>query len=230
MTKQYAAFIRHGDYFQINGAPSAYQPFPLTEDGVVQAREAADELSALAQKHNFAFDPVINCSTLLRAWQTAEIIRQNLDGIARISSFDALAERSVGAVANLDVHYIEEILEVDPRFEAPPQNWKSNSHYRLPFIGAESLMDAGKRVAEHIKKSLVQLKSDDGQKRLKLFVGHGAAFRHAAHHLGVLRFEEIERLSMYHAKPIVFEQLENDKWQHVAGHWKQRKTTEEYTD
>lgn len=230
MTRQYVAFIRHGDYLQIKEAPSAYQPFPLNEDGVDQARDAAEELSALAEKYKFVFDPVINSSTLLRAWQTAEVIRQHLNGIARISSFDALAERSVGAVANLDVQSIEEILEIDPRFEAPPKNWKSNSHYRLPFIGAESLMDAGKRVAEHIKKSLVQPKIDDGQKRLKLFVGHGAAFRHAAHHLGILGFEEIARLSMYHAKPIVFEVFENGQWQHVAGHWKQRKTTEEYTD
>ena len=56
---------------------------------------------------------------------------------------------------------------------------------------------------------------------LKVFVGHGAAFRHAAHILGVLNFDDIAKFSMHHAKPIYIE-LIDDKWVHIGGDWKQR--------
>lgn len=230
MINQYAAFIRHGDYEQIVNVPSAYQPFALTSAGEEQAEEGADVLQSLIDKHGYTLDPIIDSSSLLRAWQTAEILRQNLDGIKRVNTFDRLAERGVGAVANLDVAKIEEILEMDPRFEAPPQNWKSNSYYRLPFIGAESLMDAGARVAKHVRDTMASLPKTEGAKPLKVFVGHGAAFRHAAHHLGVLAFDEIAKLSMYHASPVVFEVNPKGKWRHIAGKWKVRTPKEGYTD
>ncbi|MDV7338234.1 histidine phosphatase family protein [Terasakiella sp. A23] len=230
MTSQYFAFIRHGDYHQMSGAPSAYQPFGLTEDAKIQVAESLDILEEIVVEQGFVLNPVIDSSTLLRAWQTAEIYRENLDGVKRVNSFDCLAERGVGAVANLTTDAIEQILEDDPRFEAPPENWKSNSHYRLPFIGAESLMEAGARVAKHVRDTLRKQTVKEGEKQLKLFVGHGAAFRHAAHHLGVLSFDEIAKLSMYHSSPVVFELNKLGKYHHVAGNWKIRTPKEGFTD
>jgi 2,3-bisphosphoglycerate-dependent phosphoglycerate mutase len=65
---------------------------------------------------------------------------------------------------------------------------------------------------------------------LQLFVGHGAAFRHAAHCLGVLAFEQIARLSMYHARPVYLEYLPDGRWQHIGGAWKMRAGSAGHTD
>ena len=111
-------------------------------------------------------------------------------------------------------------MESDPRFEAPPAGWKSNSHYRLPQQGAESLLDAGQRVADHIKERMADLSAKEDT--LKVFVGHGAAFRHAAHHLGVLAFERLAELSMFHGRPVLLEANTDGSWSHVAGDWKVR--------
>jgi hypothetical protein len=65
---------------------------------------------------------------------------------------------------------------------------------------------------------------------VKLFVGHGAAFRHAAYHLGALRFEQIAGLSMYHGRPLFFEQGLDGRWSKLAGDWKIRGEREDYVD
>ena len=44
MPRLIAALIRHGDYRQLPDTPSAHQPFPLTDLGEHQAREAAAAL------------------------------------------------------------------------------------------------------------------------------------------------------------------------------------------
>ena len=65
---------------------------------------------------------------MLRAWQTAEIFaRVLLDGKPRdhIVSYDALAERSLGCMANLTTQEIEDMTRNDPRFDAAPLGWKS---------------------------------------------------------------------------------------------------------
>ena len=77
---------------------------------------------------------------------------------------------------------------------------------------------------------MLALKDRVEEDSLKLFVGHGAAFRHAAYRLGVLRFEDITRLSMYHARPVYLELLTDGGWQQVAGDWKVRQSNGEFTD
>ena len=63
---------------------------------------------------------------------------------------------------------------------------------------------------------------------LKLFVGHGAALRHAAHLMGILPFERIAKLSMFYAKPVVFEgsapagAIGTLAWTRISGDWKHR--------
>jgi 2,3-bisphosphoglycerate-dependent phosphoglycerate mutase len=170
---------------------------------------------------------------MLRAWQTARIIAEALAGKAaaelQLESFADLAERCVGSVANLTTKRIRQILLEDPRYAEPPAGWKSNSEYRLPFQGAESLLEAGERVAAHLQQRMSGLVVD-GSDTLKLFIGHGAAFRHAAYHLGVLEYGELKRLSMFHGRPVFLELLDDGSWRHVAGEWKVRESGMEFND
>jgi 2,3-bisphosphoglycerate-dependent phosphoglycerate mutase len=127
-------------------------------------------------------------------------------------------------VANLSIQQIERLIIEDPRYQEPPQDWKSNSHYCLPFQGAESLMQAGARVAQHLKQQMDTLRAAAEIDTVKLFVGHGAAFRHAAHHLGILQFEQLAQLSMHYAQPVLIEYLDDRNWRHIGGGWKVRST------
>lgn len=231
-----AALIRHGDYHQLDDTPSAWQPFPLKPSGKNHARVAAGNIAEELIKQNCLIHPDCDSSQLLRAWQTAQIICDYLKGKSKekspcqINSFAALAERSVGSAANLTLAQIEDVIHNDPRFEPLAKNWKSNSHFCLPLQGAESLMDSGKRVADHIAKQMSDLQKSAEHNTIKLFVGHGAAFRHAAYHLNLLKFKQIAQLSMYHEQPVFIELLEDGSWLHIAGHWKVRDKKSQYTD
>ena len=222
MTELIAVFVRHGDYHQLADVPSAHQPFALTEQGRQQAHAAVSLIREMAQKNQWQIHPVIHSSNLLRGWQTADVIANELGAAFHVEGFDALAERGMGSAANLTITQIEDILRADPRFDPPPPNWKSNSHYCLPLQGAESLLQAGERVAKHVMQQMLSLDDLPSGKVMQLFIGHGAAFRHAAYHLGVLRFEQIAKLSMYHARPVAITVSKDQRWKHVAGDWKVR--------
>lgn len=234
MPRLIAAFLRHGDYKQLPGVPSALQAFGLTDTGQKQALQGALEIHSYCQQQSLHIHHVIDSSTLLRAWQTASIIKTRLkedtSQVLSIESHDDLCERSVGSMANLNTLQIETILHDDPRFETPPPNWKSNSHYCLPFQGAESLLNAGSRVAKHIHKSLSRIKPQITRDTLKIFVGHGASFRHAAHHLGLLEFAQIAQLSMFHARPVFLEFQDDLSYKHINGEWKIRAKEETSMD
>ncbi len=219
------ALIRHGDYLQRANTPSAWQPYPLNEQGKIQAQQAAQALHDFIQEQALHLHPCIDTSSMLRSWQTASIILETLHTrypYLTLHSDNALGERCVGSAANLTVTEIEDILQADPRYPAPPKNWKSDSFYQLPIAGAESLMQAGQRVAAHIQRCVQDLESQNtSTPLLKIFVGHGAAFRHAAYHLGIIPLHKLLTLSMYHAKP-VYIQYQHNKYQHYAGEWKIR--------
>ncbi len=228
-----AAIVRHGDYHQLPDTPSAHQPFPLTSDGREQAKRAGCELRDMLDTFGCDLAPQIDSSNLLRAWQTASLMQSVLGedrrGVA-VKGFDALAERGLGSAANLSAAQIEAVIADDPRFASLPANWKSNSHFRLPLQGAESLMDAGERVASHLTAQMQALGQHSEADVLKLFVGHGAAFRHAAHQLGILAFDEIARLSMHHARPVLLEYRHEQGWRHIAGEWKVRRQHAQFRD
>ena len=233
MARLIAALIRHGDYHQLPDVPSAHQPFPLNSEGETQAQAGVQRLHDMIVRNEWALVPAIDSSRLLRAWQTAGIFADGLADLAastpRIESYDELAERGVGSLANLTIAQIETVLQQDPRFPDPPVDWKANSNYRLPLQGAESLLEAGIRVAGHLSQAMTAL-PPDGHDRVKVFVGHGAAFRHAAYHLGVLAFEQLRQLSMYHCRPVMLEYLPEGQWRHVGGEWKVRAAYNGFTD
>ena len=234
MVRLIAALLRHGEYHQLPDTPSALQPFPLTQLGEEQAERSITLIQGVLQMFKWGVHPVIDSSRLLRGWQTAYVIRKGLQLGSQVrmevESFDDLAERSLGSAANLSLQQIESVLRDDPRFSTPPAGWKSDSNFRLPLQGAESLMDAGERVAEHLEQRLTELQGQVKRDTVKLFVGHGAAFRHAAHHLGVLAFEQIGALSMHHCRPVFLERLPDGTWQHLTGEWKIRAKGEAFED
>lgn len=228
MSKYLAALIRHGDYHQLEGAPSAHQPFALNTAGESHARAAGLAIREMLDRHQCVLSSEVDSSRLLRAWQTAEIMMETLHerftSAPKHFEYDELAERGVGSAANLTTQQIEQIIRDDPRYSPLPPDWKSRSRFRLPLQGAESLMEAGERVARHIRQRMRQLSQYADENTLKLFVGHGAAFRHAAHHLGILEFDDIAKLSMYHGQPLLFEYSGETVWRHIDGEWKIRGT------
>ncbi|WP_130536772.1 histidine phosphatase family protein [Thiomicrorhabdus indica] len=214
------AFLRHGSYHQKPNVPSAWQPYALDIHGIEQSQLAAQKIIEFANNHALNLPEKIFCSNLLRAWETARVLAENFSTPPNIESDSALNERSVGALANLSVKEIDEILHSDPRFEHPGFTWKSDSYYRLPFDGAESLMDAGERVANFIQQ---QLSKPANHSQLQIFIGHGASFRHAAHLMGILEFEQIKQYSMHYASPMFFKwDAAQQKFLHMAGNWKIR--------
>jgi 2,3-bisphosphoglycerate-dependent phosphoglycerate mutase len=202
--------------------------------GVTQAERSVTLLRGVLEMFGWSLHPVVDSSRLLRGWQTAEVICRTLEQwgseTLSIEQFDALAERSLGSGNNLSRNQIEAAIKADPRFDALPEDWKANSHFRLPLQGAESLMQAGQRVAAHLDARLADLEQEVERDTVKLFVGHGAAFRHAAHQLGVLEFEQIAKLSMHHCRPVFLEREFAGAWTHLTGEWKVRAENEVITD
>jgi 2,3-bisphosphoglycerate-dependent phosphoglycerate mutase len=232
-----AALVRHGEYHQPQDVPSALLPHPLTEHGIQQSRALGQRLHDQCRGLGLMLDPILDCSNLLRAAQTAALAAGVLDQLEtdlefRTAEFADLAERSVGAAANLSVDAIAEAVRSDPRHPALPANWKSHPRFRLPVSGAESLLMAGARVAAHIELRAHELRAAGGHDVLKVFVGHGGSLRHAAVCMGALALDDVPKLSMYHADFVFLEHMPDalgigvhagpGRWQKVGGQWKVR--------
>jgi 2,3-bisphosphoglycerate-dependent phosphoglycerate mutase len=221
------AWIRHAEYAQPHGVPSAHLLHGLTARGREQARAAAHGVWTFAREHSLELHPILDCSSLRRAWETADLMRRELVRLGgpalALEEQPALAERSLGAAANLTVDAIEAALAADPRYGVPPRGWKRDPSYRLPVLGAESLTEAGARVARHVVERLA---TPAATGCLKLFVGHGGAFRHAAYALGLLGADAVRQRTMQHAAPLYFEHVaSSDRPQrlvHLAGEWQLR--------
>jgi broad specificity phosphatase PhoE len=224
-----AVLIRHGDYHQRKNVPSALQPFPLTKQGEAQGKACGEDLSAWLSDEHLTLNPIVYSSCQLRAWQTARLACDVLikhGHTLTIEQTPSLAERSVGSAANLTLDEIETILTEDPRFDTPPVAWKSDSDYCLPLQGAESLIMAGQRVADHLTRTTAQQPAGT----VTLHFGHGASFRHAAHLLGVLTRDQIAQYSMHHARPLHLCHIENGTWAQTGGTWKIRQLTDKTLD
>lgn len=226
MTRVFAALIRHGQFERPEGVPSAHLPHPLTPDGERAAAAAAALVLQDARDLGAWIEPTIECSPLLRAWQSARILAKSLAARTgrdfQLSQQPDLRERSLGSAANLTLQQIESAVARDPRNAPLPPGWRRRPGFRLPLPGAESLMEAGARAAELISSRLAALAATATRDTLKLVVGHAGALRHAAVHLGVLPLEQAPRLSMEYAEPVVIERQGDGSWCHVAGQWKKR--------
>lgn len=231
MSRVLVALIRHGDYQQLANTPSAHQAYPLTNKGHAQAHTLAQMITQFCKENSCQLNPIIASSRLLRAWQTANNLRTSLTNHnIQIQEFNELAERCVGSVANLTVTEISKLISQDPRYQNLPSDWKSDSKFCLPFQGAESLLDSGQRVASLLQTEIQSIAKQSQSEQLKIFIGHGAAFRHAAYHLGILEYEQIARLSMFHCQPVYLEFSSDHKWRHIAGDWKIRNAHSQYKD
>lgn len=226
MPRLFAALMRHGQYQQAPDTPGAHQPYPLTPAGEAQARRGAGSLLEIAHQEGWRVDRVVDSSTILRAWQTAtlstRVFATRLGSAFRVTPFMELAERSVGSAANLTMKQIRSVVQNDPRCDELPRDWKSKSKFRLPLPGAESLYEAGERAARKVEERMAELAGEADGDTVRLFVGHGGTFRHAAVHLGVLDLDEAPKLSMHHCRPVVLERLDDGRWKRVAGQWKVR--------
>lgn len=226
------ALSRHGDYEQPEHVPSAWLLHPLTPKGEEQARALGQKFNEDATSAGWRVDPRWDSSVLLRAYQTvtlaAETWTAQRSGIQErvpyVQTTQELVERSVGSAANLTVGQIEDILDRDPRFDRPKPGWKSIPSFRLPVPGAESLLEAGLRVAQYLRQSARDLarQSSEDTPIVRMVVGHGASLRWAAHSLGVLSMQEAKGCSMYHAQSVYIERRSEDDWRHIGGEWKPR--------
>lgn len=218
------ALIRHGAYAQPAGVPSAHLPYPLTAAGEAHAVQAAEHVISFLQSAETPSLAALFCSPLLRAHQTCVLMAKELTrrGHATGAAVEeaALAERSLGAGANLTVEQIETALRDDPRVPNPPPGWKRQPDYRLPWLGAESLRDAGARVAAFVESRL-----DGANDGLVVCVGHGGSIRHAAVHWGVLDDDGAARRSMHYGGAVLFERRQ-DRIEQIGGAWKMREQAE----
>lgn len=217
---------RHGSYEQPASVPSAHLPHGLTAAGEQEVNGLIESVLSFCRAESCTLEPVIETSSLLRAWQTASIAARRLTrdfGFeSSVSETDALAERSVGSAANLTIAQIEQAVAKDPRYPDLPPHWKTQREYRLPFIGAESLREAGERVARHLTRLAHDVSRESKRDSVKLVVGHGAAIRHAAVTLGVLDPQRLDALSMHHCQPVFWEWIDNACFRHIGGAWKER--------
>jgi len=217
--------MRHGEFKQPARVPSAHLPYGLTARGVERAEVAAHAFVEDCTTRGWEIDGTIESSRLLRAYQTASIVArvagERLGRPFEVRQREDLAERCVGAAANLRTNEIEAVVAADPRFDSLPVGWKSLPDVRLPFQGAESLTQAGHRVAARIKASVQSMAVSEDHSVVRLFVGHGAAFRYAAVALGALDKGEAPGFSMHYGGYIMF-RFDGRSWDHAAGQWKVR--------
>jgi 2,3-bisphosphoglycerate-dependent phosphoglycerate mutase len=226
MPRLIAALLRHGLYQQPAGVPSAHLPHPLTDEGRGQARAAAPLILAAAKQHGCVLERQVHASRLLRAWQTAgelvDALGEGGAGSFEVIPFDALMERGLGSAANLTVEQIEQVLAHDERVPEPLDDWRAQPGYALPLPGAESLLEAGERVAAHLTDTLDELAARATTDTMQIFVGHGGSIRYAAVACGLLEPGRGPSLSMPHCQPMVWELLGDGSWRHLGGEWKER--------
>jgi len=224
--RRVAGLIRHGHFDRPDQLASAHLPLPLSAEGRAQARQSAGPILRFCDELGLELDSRIEASQLLRAWETAMILAEELERRTGqrfvVDERDELLERGLGSCANLRFDEIEARLSQDPRLGPLPEDWRRLPQFRLPVPGAESLMMAGARTATRIATSLRSIPEDDPRDVLRLFVAHGGCLRHAAVQLGALDLRHVTALTMEHAQAVLIESDGHGGWLQVAGEWKKR--------
>lgn len=227
--RRVAGLVRHGHFDRPDQIASAHLPLPLSAAGRAQAREAAGPILQFCEELELEIDPRIEVSQLLRAWETAVMLAEELERRTGrsfvVEERSELLERGLGSCANLRFDEIEAQLSQDPRVGPLPADWRRLPEFRLPVPGAESLMMAGARTATRIAASLRSIPADDPRDVLRLFVAHGGCLRHAAVQLGTLDLRNVTALTMEYAQAVLIESDGRGGWLQVAGEWKKRLST-----
>lgn len=230
--RRVAALVRHGHFDRPEGTASAHSLYPLSAEGRGQAARAVDPILEMCADLGLEIDGRIEASQLLRAWETAQIIAATLpERMAErmadrkgqrfhVVQRDELIERGLGSAANLPFERIHELLAADPRLGRLPRGWRRMPEFRLPVQGAESLMQAGSRVAARVATSLDSIPDDDPRDVVRLFVAHSGCLRHAAVVLGALDVRTVPELSMDFAQTVMIENLPNGDWVHIGGQFR----------
>jgi 2,3-bisphosphoglycerate-dependent phosphoglycerate mutase len=224
-----AGLVRHGHFDRPEQLASAHLSLPLSATGREQAREAAGPILQFCEDLELEIDSRIEASQLLRAWETAVVLAEELERRTGrsfvVEERNELLERGLGSCANLRFDEIEARLSQDPRLGPLPEDWRRLPEFRLPVPGAESLMMAGARTAARIAASLRSIPADDPRDVLRLFVAHGGCLRHAAVQLGTIDLRHVTTLTMEHAQAVLVESDGRGGWLQVAGEWKKRLPT-----
>ena len=219
--RRIAAFVRHGDFDRPENTASAHSPRALSSLGRAQAQAAAAPIAALCREHGLTIDERIEASQLLRAWETAKVLAPALERETgrrhRVIQRDELMERGLGSAANLTFDQITELLARDPRLDPLPEGWRRMPEYRLPLPGAESLMQAGARVAARVAASIDSIPDDDPTDVARLFVAHSGCLRHAAVVLGAIDVRHVAELSLDFLGCVLLEKTPSGDWVHLAG-------------
>ena len=224
--RRVAGLVRHGHFDRPEQLASAHLPLPISAEGREQARKAADPILRFCDELGLELDPRIEASQLLRAWETAIVLAEELERRTGrsfiVEERSELLERGLGSCANLRFDEIEAHLSQDPRLGPLPDDWRRLPEFRLPVPGAESLMMAGARTAARIAASLRSIPEDDPRDVLRLFVAHGGCLRHAAVQLGTLDLRSVTALTMEYGQAVLIESDGRGGWLQVAGEWKKR--------
>lgn len=177
-------FIRHGETeWNLQNRTQGHLNSPLTERGILQANEAAEELAS------YKFDIIVS-SHLGRAFETAKIIAERLN-ISEIITEDGLLERNLGILQG----NIAEESKV--RFPHLFSNGILIHDANIP--NGESLEDFLKRVGNAIEnlKSLSQTKSI-------LVVTHDGVLNAIVSHLKGINFSEVSKSYQFkNCKPVI---------------------------
>ncbi|MCP4908604.1 MAG: histidine phosphatase family protein [bacterium] len=226
--RRVVAFVRHGHFDRPEGTASAHSLFPLSAEGRGQAERAAGPILEMCQDLELEIDSRIEASQLLRAWETANIVAGSLsERLAEekhqrfhVIQRDELIERGLGSAANLTFERIHEMLASDPRLGPLPDGWRRMPEFRLPVQGAESLMQAGARVAARVATSIDSIPGEDPRDVVRLFVAHSGCLRHAAVVLGAVDVRAVPELSMDFTQAVMIEKLPSGDWIHIGGQFR----------
>ena len=227
--RRVAVLVRHGHFDRPEDTASAHSLLPLSETGRAQAEAATGVMAARCADHGLTIDKRVEASQLLRAWQTANVLCEQLTQYTNTTHHviqrDELIERGLGSAANITFTRIRELVALDSRLGDLPEGWRRTPEFRLPFPGAESLMDAGKRVATRIEQSMDSISDDDSQDVARLFVAHSGCLRHAAVVLGALDVRRVSGLSMDFVQSVLIEKLPDGSWVQLAGEFQKHLPT-----
>ena len=219
--RRIAVLVRHGAFDRPEQTASAHSFYPLNTLGREQAVAAATPILQMCEEQGVELDSRIEASQLLRAWETANLLGESLSEKTgqsfHVVQRDELIERGLGSATNMTFDRIHELLAADPRLAPLPAGWRRMPEFRLPLPGAESLMQAGARVAARISASMDAISETDSRDVGRLFVAHSGCLRHAAVVLGALDVRIVAELSMDFTQAVMLEKLPNGDWIHLAG-------------